>query len=89
MFDHANKELSIYRHHPGGQQAVSHSPTFTDYLQFAASIVNPYKYLKEPLNEVGSRLGDLVDILGGGSKSFINSMAGLAGTVGGGFTVRF
>ena len=66
---------------------MAHSPTFTDYLQFAASLVNPYTYLKEPLNEVGSRLGDLVDILGSGTKPFIDSMTGLANTVGDGFTV--
>lgn len=77
-----------YRHQPGGRQAVAHSPTFTDYLKLAANLVNPYTYLKEPLNEVGSRLGDLVDILGSGSKSFIDSMAGLANTVGDGFSVR-
>lgn len=68
-------------------QEVSHSPTFTDYMKLALTLVNPINYLKEPLNEVGSKLGDLVDLLGDGSDSFISSMASLGKSVGGAFTV--
>ena len=90
-FCHEAIHFCFYRRHPDGptQQEVAHSPTFLDYLNFAALIIkNPYALLKVPLNEIGGKLGDLVDILGSSSKSFIDSMSDLANTVGGGFQVR-
>ena len=72
------------------QQQVAHSPTFLDYLNLAGAIIKtPVALLKAPLNEIGDKIGDIVDLLGYfGSKSFINSMSDLANTVGGGFQVK-
>ncbi|XP_060557742.1 uncharacterized protein LOC132718132 isoform X2 [Ruditapes philippinarum] len=71
------------------RQSVSHSPTFTDYLNVALNLANPVQYLKEPLNEIGDRFSDLIDLLGSGSDSFIDSMSALGNSAGGAFKDAF
>ncbi|XP_053408604.1 uncharacterized protein LOC128559858 [Mercenaria mercenaria] len=71
------------------RQTVSHSPTFKDYLNLAVQLVNPVQYLKEPLNEIGDKFGDLIDLLGSRSDSFIDSMSALGKHVGGAFQDAF
>ncbi|XP_052803121.1 uncharacterized protein LOC128233477 [Mya arenaria] len=74
---------------PTEHQAIQQSATFKDYLNLAVQLVNPVNYLKGPLNEVGDKFGDLVDLLGTGSSSFIDSMVGLGNSAGEAFTSAF
>lgn len=54
-------------------------PSFTDYL----NLVNPYTYLKGPLQDMTSKLGDVVNLLGDKSLGFLNSVGDLAESAGG------
>ncbi|KAL4228747.1 hypothetical protein ACF0H5_011790 [Mactra antiquata] len=70
------------------QHVVNSSPAFTDYLLLATQLLNPLEFLKGPLNEIGDKFGDIVDLLGSGGASFIDSMSSLGNDIGGAFTIE-
>ncbi|KAK3578346.1 hypothetical protein CHS0354_039053 [Potamilus streckersoni] len=60
------------------QSTCGKSPTFTDYL----NLINPYTYLKGPLNDIGHSIADLGNLVADGGKQFVSSMKGLVTSTG-------
>ncbi|XP_052806373.1 uncharacterized protein LOC128235606 [Mya arenaria] len=66
------------------QSACQADPSFMDYLNAGANLVNPYTYLEGPFNDMASKVGDAVDLLGDKANGFLNSVKDLGGSAVGG-----
>ncbi|KAL3836326.1 hypothetical protein ACJMK2_021760 [Sinanodonta woodiana] len=67
------------------QSTCGQSPTFTDYL----NLINPYTYMKGPLDDIGHSIAGVGNLIADGGKQFVSSMNGLVSSTGKVFTDAF
>ncbi|KAK3578343.1 hypothetical protein CHS0354_039050 [Potamilus streckersoni] len=67
------------------QSTCGQSPSFTDYL----NLINPYTYMKGPLDDIGNSIASVGNLVADGGKQFVSFMNGLVSSTGKVFTDAF